>query len=76
MNPRSRIDMVLAVGALLLVPRMAHAYLDPGTGSYVLQVLIAGVVAGFFTIKLFWLKIVGFFARLVGKQAPNKPSDE
>lgn len=42
----------------------AYAYLDPGTGSYVLQIVIAGIVSALFTIKMFWRRIVDFFSNL------------
>ena len=49
----SRIQYGAVVTALCmaLVPRNAHAYLDPGTGSVVLQVLVAGVLGAIFTFK-------------------------
>jgi hypothetical protein len=46
----------------------AYAYLDPGTGSYVFQLLIAFVIGGLYAVKLFWAKIVSFFKNLF----PNK----
>jgi hypothetical protein len=39
------------------------AYLDPGTGSYVIQVIIGGIVAGGAVIKMYWKKIKSFFIR-------------
>ena len=36
----------------------AHAYLDPGTGSFMVQLLIGGFLAGVATIKLWWSKVV------------------
>jgi hypothetical protein len=34
---------------------MLHlAYLDPGTGSFLLQVLAGGMFGGIFLIKRFW----------------------
>jgi len=33
------------------------AYLDPGTGSFLLQLLIGGLLAGMFTMKQYWLQI-------------------
>lgn len=44
----------------------AHAYLDPGTGSYVLQIVLAGVAAALFVVKLFWVKIKAIFYSIVG----------
>ena len=42
------------------------AYLDPGSGSLILQVIIGAVAAFFFTIKAYWLKIKLFFTRKSG----------
>lgn len=49
-------------------PAATHAYLDPGTGSYVIQILIAGIVGGAYAVKLFGQNIAGFFRRLFGKK--------
>ncbi|MBW1794364.1 MAG: hypothetical protein JRF30_07405 [Deltaproteobacteria bacterium] len=53
--------VVLLCLCFLLLPCSVFAYIDPGTGSYALQVLIAGFVAGLFVIKQFWNRIIGFF---------------
>jgi len=41
------------LGCLFLfsMPSSAYAYLDPGTGSIVLQAIIGGVAAGMFIIR-------------------------
>lgn len=43
---------------LFIAPATAHAYIDPGAGSSVIQVFIASLVGGFFGIKMvfkrFW----------------------
>ena len=44
----------------------AHAYLDPGTGSMALQMLIASVVAGFFVIKTYYYELKRRIQRLFG----------
>jgi hypothetical protein len=38
-----------------------QAYLDPGSGSFLIQLLIAGVVGAGFLIKAYWKKIKGLF---------------
>lgn len=41
----------------------AYAYLDPGTGSILLQGLIGAVASGMFVAKMYWAKLksyVGF----------------
>ena len=39
----------------------SYAYLDPGTGSSIIQLLIAGALGGAYVVKTYWYKIVGFF---------------
>jgi hypothetical protein len=47
----------------------AFAYLDPGIGSYIFQVLVAMIIGGLFTAKMYWQKIKNFFGNLFsGKQ--------
>jgi hypothetical protein len=41
----------------------AHAYLDGGTGSMLLQILLGGIAGAATIIKLYWYKIVGFFKK-------------
>ena len=54
---------VLAAGAL---GRPAQ-YLDPGSGSYLLQLLIAGFLGALFAIRLYWKRIKGFFLKRLGR---------
>jgi|SaaInlStandDraft_2_1057019.scaffolds.fasta_scaffold340537_2 uncharacterized membrane protein len=41
----------------------AYAYLDPGTGSLILQGLIAGVAVMSLTVKIYWYKFLSFFKK-------------
>jgi hypothetical protein len=41
----------------------AYAYIDPGTGSVVLQALIAGFLGVSFAVKLYWRKLVKLVTR-------------
>ncbi len=45
----------------------AHAYLDPGTASMILQGLIGGIAAGATVIALYYQKIKSFFRKLRGR---------
>ena len=42
------------------------SYLDPGSGSYLLQLLIAGALGAAFAVRLYWTRIKGFFSGLLG----------
>ena len=57
----------LVAALLLLAPATAHAYLDPGTGSYMLQMIIAGLLGAAFAIKMYWLRIKRFVAGIFSK---------
>jgi len=39
----------------------AHAYVDPGTGSYVIQIIIAALAGIAFAVKIYWGRIKGLF---------------
>ncbi|MCP4842410.1 MAG: hypothetical protein GY887_11825 [Halieaceae bacterium] len=53
----------VALMALLSVSQGAFAYLDPGTGSMILQGVIAAIAVVGFTIKSYWYKIRAFFGK-------------
>jgi len=44
-------------------------YIDPGSGSYLLQVIIAAILGGLFYFKNLWLKVKSFFVK-GKKEAP------
>jgi hypothetical protein len=46
----------------IMITGEAHAYVDPGTGSYLLQILIAGLLGAAFALKLYWNKLKGFIS--------------
>lgn len=50
---------------LLLFPQMVFAYIDPGTGSMVFQMLMATVFGALFAIKIYWKKIVIFLEKVL-----------
>jgi hypothetical protein len=59
----------------LYFPNQVNAYLDPGTGSYMFQLLIAGLIGGAFAIKMTWRRIKGFFIERFSKGS-RKEEDE
>jgi hypothetical protein len=49
-------------------------YIDPGSGSYLVQMIIAGVLAALFYFKGLWWKIKSFFVR--GKKDDLTKNDQ
>ena len=59
MRAHSSSSLALAALLICLYPaHTAHAYLDPGTGSYALQVAAAAFFTCVYAVKLFWKNIV------------------
>ena len=68
----------LLVIICLFVASPAYAYLDPGTGSILLQVILGGIAGAIVAIKLFWYKIIrflGFGSKSTQQDQTEKPSD-
>jgi hypothetical protein len=63
---------ILSAVILLIFATRAEAYLDPGTGSMLLQVILGGVAAVGFDIKLYWQKLRVAFG--MGKK--ERPEDD
>ena len=56
----------------LLAPYLRPSlYLDPGSGSFLIQLLLAALLGGAFAIKIYWKKIKVLFT---GKKAETTPS--
>lgn len=55
--------VVLVLGSCLGFTAPAYAYLDPGTGSLLLQGLIATIAAGAATVSIYWGKVRSYFAK-------------
>ncbi len=49
-----------------------HAYIDPGTGSLVVQILIAGLVGGAFVAKSYWARIGTRLRRLFSRDGDRR----
>jgi len=56
---------------LSLFTSNAWAYLDPGTGSMLLQVILGGVAAVGVAIKIFWYRI----RAAIGLGKKNEPAE-
>lgn len=53
--PLLRIVIILPL--LLFIPSLSYAYLDPGTGSMVLQIILGGVAGLAIFGRIFWRKL-------------------
>ena len=54
----------------------AYAYIDPGTGAILLQLLIGGIAGGLYLLKVYYRNIVEKLRGLTGKKPAPPPSDD
>jgi hypothetical protein len=54
------------------LPQNAFCYIDPGTGSFLIQFLAAFFIGVLFALKKFWGKIKAFFSNLFGNKQDIK----
>ncbi len=71
MNPFRCLLFMLVFLAGSGLDQHAYAYLDPGTGSMVLQLLLGGIAGALVVGKLYWHR----FKSMFGRSASN-PSTE
>lgn len=57
---------------LLSAALPAYGYIDPGTGSLIIQSIIGAIAAIGVTMKLYWHKLKVFFARKSPEFAADK----
>jgi len=50
------------------------AYIDPGTGSFLLQVLAGGFLGALVALRMYWQRLKGWVGGLFGR-ATKKPTD-
>jgi hypothetical protein len=77
MRSRSRFvwfTLFLLYFGVIAVPN-ANAYIDPGSGSFIFQMLIGGLLAGAVAVKHFWRRIVSFFSRRGSRKEPAEKID-
>lgn len=53
---------------LAMLTQPAYAYLDPGTGSLLLQGIIGGIAASITVLSLYYNRVKAAFARLFKKR--------
>ena len=61
------------VWCMLMSERAAYAYLDPGSGSMFLQLVLGGVAGVGLILKLYWRKLLSFLGLRARDTQPEPP---
>ena len=69
--------ILLFVGFWALSTQPVHAYLDPGTGSYLIQIVIASLAGAGYLLVSSWDRVKKFLSGLTGQQkkSPSKKNE-
>lgn len=61
---------------LFLFAQPVQAYLDPGTGSFITQVIIGFLVGGTYMLKVYWKKVRDFIQSLFSRSQNNEEAQK
>lgn len=62
------------VWLLFMTPEQAYAYLDPGAGSMVLQLILGGLAGLVVLLKLYWRRLRAYFFGRRAQGSESTPS--
>ena len=63
--------LLLAALVVVMTARPAEAYVDPGAGSMLMQLLLGGVMAGLVLLRSSWARVRDWFQRRL-TSSPDK----
>jgi hypothetical protein len=61
--PNLSINLISLISNFSDILQSERAYLDPGSGSILIQLLVATLVGAIYIIRQYWSRIVRFFRR-------------
>jgi len=68
------VTLFFGLYSVLLLPSFAQAYLDPGNGSMLLQLLLGGAAGLSVILKLYWRRFLSVIG--LAKREEASPPDE
>jgi len=68
----NKILRLLYIFTLIVFPTNAFAYLDPGTGSIILQAILGFIAATIASVSIYWTKFKSLISKLFNKKKENK----
>jgi len=66
---------LLLIGSLLSPIEGPNAYLDPGSGSLILQVILAILLGGLFVLRSYWNKIKDGVRQIFNRQQEGEENE-
>lgn len=72
---KTLILLITNIITFFLVVSNAYAYLDPGTGSFILQAIIGFLAAVSAGITYYWSRVKNFFLKIFKKNKNDEKTD-
>lgn len=66
--------LLIVMCSLYLVP--AYAYLDPGSGSLIIQAILGGIAGLFVIVKIYWHRLIVWMKRSKGQNLKDQKNDD
>lgn len=66
----------LVAAAIFLTSSPSYAYLDPGTGSIILQSILAGIAVAIGFLRFYWQRFRAFLSSLTGSANQGSGNDK
>ena len=67
---------VMSALFVLMFSREAWAYIDPGSGSFIIQMIIGALCGMLFALKIFWKQVKYFFSNLFTRRQKEENEKE
>jgi hypothetical protein len=64
--------ILFTITLFFFLSKNAYAYLDPGSGSIILQAILGFIAATMATASFYWTKIKIFFSKLLKKKKKSE----
>lgn len=72
----SNYSLLITLPKLVSILGKVTAYLDPGSGSYFIQLILASLMGALFLLGVYRRKLTDFFRNLFTKRSPDEEQDE
>ena len=68
----NKINSIFFLLILIVTPNTSYAYLDPGTGSIILQAILGFIAAAVASISIYWTKFKIILKKIFSKKRNQK----
>lgn len=68
----NEIKYLIYLSFFIIFPSNAFAYLDPGTGSIILQAILGFIAATIATVSIYWTKFKTIISKIFNKKKNPK----